>query len=231
MTDVIDCTNKYYRNLFDVLDECATRQICLSADGQKLHYEASQGAMTPELRAAMGEHKAEIMHYLAGDYTVRIKTADDPVWRDPRPDLKDDSRRWSLLLEKALEIDVDVFGMLNVLRGMGARLEIAGPETWSLRPEGPLPAWQIARGADMTAADFDDFRRRYLLPHAATLDQLLKPPAIEALVTFDPAWEPLRIPLTWDQTPSEYLAERGLRIVGGDPPTATLFVVDTEVAA
>jgi len=42
--------------------------------------------------------------------------------------------------------------------------------------------------------------------------------------------EPLRIPLSLDQAPSEWLAERGLRIVGGDH-NGTLYVADQEVAA
>jgi len=45
--------------------------------------------------------------------------------------------------------------------------------------------------------------------------------------------EPLRIPLSWDQSPSEYLAERGLHVVGGDHD-GTLYAVaflDQEVAA
>lgn len=47
----------------------------------------------------------------------------------------------------------------------------------------------------------------------------------------DPDAQPLRIPLTVDKPPSEWLAERGLRIVGGDPTTGTLYFADMEVAA
>ncbi len=36
----------------------------------------------------------------------------------------------------------------------------------------------------------------------------------------------MRIPLTLEESPSEWLARRGLRIVGGDPATGTLFVAN-----
>jgi hypothetical protein len=42
----------------------------------------------------------------------------------------------------------------------------------------------------------------------------------------DPDPQPVRIPLNLYEPPSEWLAKRGLRIVGGDPATGTLFVAD-----
>jgi len=68
--------------------------------------------------------------------------------------------------------------------------------------------------------------RAALAEHKAEIMDLLSRPAWRV----DPDAEPLRIPLTWDQTPSEYLVERGLRVVGGDH-NGTLYIAGQEVAA
>jgi len=159
-------------------------RVVISTDGNHLEVQMPEAASTPELRAAIAAHKQGLLDYLAGKFTIHIRPDPDPLWTDPRPDLKGDSRRWTLLLKNALEGDVangqgdeaPVFGMLYVLRQMGARLEIAGPDDWTLLPEGPLPRWKIVRGEEMTAEEYDDFRRRYMLRHSAALAALLTAP-------------------------------------------------------
>jgi hypothetical protein len=42
----------------------------------------------------------------------------------------------------------------------------------------------------------------------------------------DPGPQRMRIPLSLDESPSEWLAKRGLHIVGGDLATGTLFVAE-----
>lgn len=95
-------------------------------------------------------------------------------WADPRPDLVGDRCRWWVVLQAAYTIDADLFGALYVLRQCGARLEVAGPPDWNLRPEGPLPDWKIERGAELSEAEYLDYRQRYLLPHSAALTRLLR---------------------------------------------------------
>ena len=157
----------------------------ISTDGDHLEIQMPESEDTPELRAAIAAHKQGLLDYLAGKLTIHIRPDPDPLWTDPRPDLKGDSWRWTLLLENALARDAangqpneaPVFGMLYVLRQMGARLEIAGPDDWTLLPEGPLPDWKIVRGEEMTAEEYDDFRGRYMLRHSAALAALLAAPA------------------------------------------------------
>lgn len=95
-------------------------------------------------------------------------------WADPRPDLVGDRCRWWVVLQAAYNLDLQLFGALYVLRQCGARLEVAGPADWNLRPEGPLPDWKIERGAELSEAEYADYRQRYLLPHRQALSQLLR---------------------------------------------------------
>jgi len=99
------------------LDHLCDLDVVVAVDGDRLKIDAPQGAMTPDLRAALAERKATILDYLS------------------------------------------------------------------------RPRWRVDQDA-----------------------------------------EPLRIPLSLDKPPSEYLAERGLRIVGGDQ-NGRLYVADQEVAA
>jgi len=171
-------------DLGDLLAILHDLRVVISTDGNHLEIQMPESADTPELRATIAAHKGGLLDYLAGRLTVHIRPDPDPLWTDPRPDLKGDSRRWTLLLKNALAGDVangqpdeaPVFGMLYVLRQMGARLEIAGPDNWTLRPEGPLPNWRIVRGEEMTPEEYDDFRGRYMLRHSAALAALLAAP-------------------------------------------------------
>ncbi len=134
-------------------------------------------AVTPELGAAIAANKAGLQDYLAGRFTILIRPDPDPPWTDPRPDLRGDRGRWMLLLEAAYARDTEIFGMLTVLRQMGARLEIAGPHSRTLPSGGSLPGWRIVRGKEMTAEEYADFRGRYMLRHSAALAALLAAPA------------------------------------------------------
>jgi hypothetical protein len=90
----------------------------------------------------------------------------DPPWEDPRPDLVNDHSRWWLLLEAAYRLDgQDPDGLYGALFGMrccGARLEIASPTSW-----------RLVQGDALSAAEYQELRQRYLLPHTAALTQLL----------------------------------------------------------
>lgn len=219
--------------LIDVLAELDRRQVSITAHGDRLRASAPQGALTNEIRELLAAHKPELLAYLAGRRTVTIRPDDDPIWRDPRPDLLGDSASWSLLLAQALEIDGDLFGMLAVLRGMGARLAIAGPTGWTLRPEGPLPAWTIQRGDDMTAAEYADFRRRHMLAHQTTLARLLAGPTDRQAPAQVLGPETARIPLAdYD----DWLADRQMCVVGSriddaGEPVLLLAAAPKEAAA
>jgi len=95
----------------------------------------------------------------------------NPPWADPRPDLSADHARWLVLLELAYRRDAadpaGVFGALNGIRCCGARIVASG---------GAKPAWRLTRG-EMTAAEWQAIRVKWLLPHLAVLQELLGTPA------------------------------------------------------
>lgn len=49
----------------DILDQCRQRGITLYLDSDGLRFRGRRGAMTPELREAVGMHRAEIIIALA----------------------------------------------------------------------------------------------------------------------------------------------------------------------
>jgi hypothetical protein len=79
---------------------------------------------------------------------------------DPRPDLPD-SPLWGPLLAAAWREGAAVYGALHGLRCLGAGAEAAGA---GLR----LVAGEI------DPAEYAELRRRWLLPHLATLRRLLR---------------------------------------------------------
>ena len=95
----------------------------------------------------------------------------NPPWADPRPDLRADHARWLALLELAYRRDAadpdGVFGALFGIRCCGARIVASG---------GAKPAWRLTRG-EMTAAEWQAIRVKWLLPHLAVLQELLGTPA------------------------------------------------------
>ena len=95
----------------------------------------------------------------------------NPPWADPRPDLSADHARWLAFLELAYRRDVadpdGVFGALNGIRCCGAQIVSSG---------GANPAWRLTRG-EMTTAEWQVIRVKWLLPHLAVLQELLGTPA------------------------------------------------------
>jgi len=96
----------------------------------------------------------------------------DPPWTDPRPDLGADHARWLTLLELAYRRDGadpnGVFGALNGIRCCGAAITSSG---------GAKPAWRLTHG-EMTAAEWQAIRTKWLMPHLKVLQELLGTPAI-----------------------------------------------------
>lgn len=88
-----------------------------------------------------------------------------PPWDDPRPDLLDDSARWCRLLREAWHHDHDkadgLFGALHGLRCLGATLISASVGV------------RLVRGA-IDEEEYADLRQRYLVPHGAQLNGLLR---------------------------------------------------------
>jgi hypothetical protein len=74
--------------LDQLLADLAGRQITLSLDGDGLRYRAPEGALTPELRAVIAEHRAAIverLRYAANGATVQSPecvTCDRQYWVD-----------------------------------------------------------------------------------------------------------------------------------------------------
>lgn len=58
--------------LSDLLATLSARGVTLSAQGDRLHVEGPVGAITPELRAQLVAHKADLLAYLAEPQLVRI---------------------------------------------------------------------------------------------------------------------------------------------------------------
>ncbi len=51
--------------------ELRARDVVLAPVGDRLHYDAPKGALTPELRQALAEHKAELLAELAAEEADR----------------------------------------------------------------------------------------------------------------------------------------------------------------
>ena len=61
-------------NAAELLAELNRRGVALEAVGDRLRYDAPKGALTPELRAAMAEHKAELLELI--DRRLRTSATD-----------------------------------------------------------------------------------------------------------------------------------------------------------
>lgn len=94
----------------------------------------------------------------------------DPPWADPRPDLIADHLRWLTLLELAYRHDAEdpngVFGALVGIRCCGAAIVSSG---------GARPSWRLTRG-EMSVAEWQVIRARWLMPHLSALQELLGTP-------------------------------------------------------
>jgi hypothetical protein len=91
----------------------------------------------------------------------------DPPWADPRPDLVADHALWLTLLELAYRRDgadpCGIFGALVGIRCCGAGITSSG---------GERPTWRLTRG-EMTAAEWQAIRTKWLMPHLKVLQELL----------------------------------------------------------
>ena len=65
--------------------------VLLSADGQRLAFDAPAGALTPELRGLMKACKPELLAVVRGDY---MRAALALVLDDPDPDRRDALAEW-----------------------------------------------------------------------------------------------------------------------------------------
>jgi len=73
-----------------LLTDLAASRITLFLDADRLRYRAPEGALTPELRATIAEHRSEIMERLRGKRpatggTPRCITCDRRDWVDDPP--------------------------------------------------------------------------------------------------------------------------------------------------
>lgn len=85
-----------------LLDQLTAAGVALSVDGDRLLFDAPAGAMTPDLRAGIAGHRAELIRRLTAppfppDYFARWVCRPDAQGRLgwEAPDLPDDSRWWA----------------------------------------------------------------------------------------------------------------------------------------
>ena len=72
----------------EILTELDRRGVVLEPNGDKLRYRAPQGALTPKLREAITENKAEIIS------TLRRLDDGQPPQLDRPPKTEQELRRW-----------------------------------------------------------------------------------------------------------------------------------------
>ena len=100
----------------------------------------------------------------------------EPQWADPRPDLKADHGRWSVLLALAWNTDGgDPYGLYGALHGMrccGAAL-LTEAQPLDLTPGGPPLRWRLTRG-EIPEPEWQAYRARWLWPHKDILTKLLR---------------------------------------------------------
>src|SRR5687768_8278445 len=69
--------------LIELLSILRTRDINVWADGERLRYSATSGALTPDLREELAKHKADLLTFLnETDRVQRVTRA--PISRIPR---------------------------------------------------------------------------------------------------------------------------------------------------
>jgi len=100
----------------------------------------------------------------------------EPPWADPRPDLKGDHGRWTVLLALAWASDGlnpnGVYGALYGVRCCGAAIE-TDAQPLDLTPEGPALRWRLTRG-EIPESEWQAHRTRWLWPHKDVLVRLLQ---------------------------------------------------------
>ncbi len=95
---------------------------------------------------------------------------------DPRPDLRRDHARWTVLLQLAWERDGGapggLFEALYTLRQHGGAI-VTRHQPLDLTPDGPPLHWRLLRG-ELAEADWQRYRQERLLPYKAVLLELLR---------------------------------------------------------
>lgn len=92
---------------------------------------------------------------------------------DPRPDLRRDHARWTVLLQLARERDGGgLFEALYTLRQHGGAI-VTRHQPLDLTPDGPPLHWRLLRG-ELAEADWQRYRQERLVPHKAVLLELLR---------------------------------------------------------
>ncbi len=100
----------------------------------------------------------------------------EPPWTDPRPDLKGDHGRWTVLLALAWANDglnpYGVYGALYGVRCCGAAI-VTDVQPLDLSPAGPPLYWRLTRG-EMPEPEWQACRAQWLQAHRDVLVRLLK---------------------------------------------------------
>lgn len=108
-------------NAHTIIADLQMRGILLRVDGDKLHFRAPKGALTPELRGAIEECKAEIVSILKGP-SAQSSTDSCSLedWRNmPLADLEK--------LNVALEVRTDRNGTIWLVSNAGAKRHVDKP--------------------------------------------------------------------------------------------------------
>lgn len=83
---------------------------------------------------------------------------------DPRPEFEGDSKIWQLLLEKAEQIDGQLYGNLHGFRCIGSRLKV---ENGSLKLMSKTNFFE-------TTAEWKEYRKEFLLPFSEEIKNLFR---------------------------------------------------------
>lgn len=130
-----------------------------------------QAELSPDLLAYLREHKAEIIAAACAREWEKWQTERPAPGEDPRPDLAEDSARWTALLSAAYELDGEdptgTWAALHAVRCLGAVICVQRSK------------WRLEAGPDYDG-DWQADRARYLLPRTATIKRLLEKQASSA---------------------------------------------------
>jgi hypothetical protein len=123
-----------------------------------------RGELTPDLLEHLKAHKAEIIAAACAREFATWQSERPSPGEDPRPDLAEDSARWTALLSAAYELDGEdptgTWAALHVVRCLGAAIAIQRGK------------WRIEPG-DYEPGEWAADRARYLAPRTATIKRLL----------------------------------------------------------
>ncbi len=130
-----------------------------------------RGELTPDMLEHLKAHKAEIIAEACKREWEQWQSERPAPGEDPRPDLVEDSARWTALLSAAYELDGEdptgTWAALHVVRCLGAAIAIQRGK------------WRIERG-DYEPGEWAADRARYLAPRTVAIKRLLEKQALEA---------------------------------------------------